>query len=227
MSKSKEFTVLVGFIDYSDNNCFKLFSSKIFRSLTYKKKLAAFINDEIYPELRELPAGEPRAAAGRQILSEIGKQVKADYILFLDSNIEPDVDCIEKMLAVNHCIVGGLIASKNDASGVECYNYQSRDNLSRKWLKKGYLVIDRSVDFVSNSFLFVATEILSRVDFSYLESIDFKKDKRVKPKEVFMLEVYKKWRIRPIIAVKCLCWNYAPDGWAYKFPDEVKIWRTI
>ena len=200
---------------------------KICKSLTYNLKSAAFIDDVTYSELRDFPTGDERAAAGRDIAFRLARLISADWILFLDPNVEPECDVIEKLLAVKHPIVGALNPVGRDPWLPDAYNYENRKKLIRRYLKKSNVDKNNYVDFTSFKTLLIASGIFNKVDYFGFET--FKKNycRNVSIDEYYQLRLFEKMKIRPKVCSLCLPWYHHTDGHAYKLFGKTKIWKTI
>ena len=71
---------------------------KSFEMLDYKNKEALFIDEAEYPILTKQPTGEQVCSTGRQIGIDIARKKNPDWILFMDLDLEPETDTIQKRL---------------------------------------------------------------------------------------------------------------------------------
>jgi len=198
---------------------------KYYKSLTHKNKDIAFIDEKQYPELNRLETGEERAAQGRQIGIEIARKRKADWVFFLDLDVEPDVDIIQKLLAVKKPLVGGLHAARGNANHCIGHNYKDRKTLERVWLKRSELKGIPTVDGISGGTLLVARGIFERVDYTGYTGPAVIPNRHTMDDEYLLLQIYKSLKIRPSVAVNAKSWHYSEDGRAYKLWGVIKQWR--
>lgn len=199
---------------------------KIFDSLTYKNKSAAFIEETQHPELLNLPTGEQRAAAGRQLGIELARRERPEWILFLDLDTEPDVDCIEKMLAVKHPVVGALHCARGNAWRIIGHNYKDRKTLERRYLRASEMRKNPEVDGISGGILLVARGIYEKCDYTGYTGPKTIEGRYTADDEYLLLQIYKKMKIRPRVATNVYSWHYSDDGRAYKLFGGIKIWRA-
>lgn len=222
----KDPSVLVGYVYTQHKEYCRFLYPKTFNSLTYKNKLAAFIDEKDYPILRDQPTGEQRAAAGRQILIELARKKNVDWLFMLDLDTEPDPDCIEKLLAVKHAVVGGLHAARGDAWHIIGHKYKNRVNLQREWLKQSDVNQNQEVDGISGGTILVAKGIFDKVDYTGYIGPNTIPGRYTADDEWFLLNLYKKMKIRPHACFNCRSWHYHTDGRAYKLFGQQKIWRA-
>jgi len=200
---------------------------KIYQVLTYENKKCAFIDEKEYLELLRQQTGEQRAAAGRQIGIEIARKENVDWIFFLDADTEPDPDAIQKLLAVNHPLVGGLHAARGDSWHVIGHNYKDRKTLERIWLTREELKNNPYVDGISGGTLLVAKGIFYRVDYTGYLGPGTIPGRFTADDEFLEIKIFNSLKIRPKAATDCRSWHYSDDGRAYRVFGEVKQWREF
>lgn len=200
---------------------------KIFNSLTYKNKRITFIDEQGYPELNREPTGEQRAARGRQIGIEQAREQDVDWVFFLDLDTEPDVDIIEKMLAVKKPLVGGLHAARGNPWHCIGHNYKDRKSFERIWLKKSDMKGVPVVDGISGGTLLVARGLYSRVDYTGYLGPSTIPNRHTADDEYLELKIYESTKIRPVVAIDAKSWHYSDDGRAYKLWGKIKQWRDF
>lgn len=200
---------------------------KIYQTLDYKNKECAFIDEKDYPELSRYQTGEERAAAGRQIGIDIAREKNPDWIFFLDADTEPEHDAIEKMLALNHSLVGGLHAARGNSWYAIGHNYKDRKTFERIWLKRSELVNNPTVDGISGGHLLVARGIYYRVDYSGYTGPSTIPLRFTADDEYLQIKIYNSLKVRPKVATDCRSWHYSDDGRAYRVWGEVKQWREF
>lgn len=200
---------------------------KNYQVLEYPNKECAFIDERNYPELARQPTGEQRAAWGRQIGIDIAREKNPDWIFYLDLDVEPEPDAIEKLLAVKHSLVGGLHAARGDANHLIGHNYKDRKSLERIWLKKENMVGTPTVDGISGGHLLVARGIYDRVDYSGYIGPSTIPQRYTADDEYLEIKIFDSLKIRPKVATNCRCWHYSDDGRAYRVWGEVKQWREF
>ena len=198
---------------------------KIYQLLDYGKKECAFIDEREYPLLMQQPTGEQRAACGRQIGIEIARRKNPDWLFFIDVDTEPEPKAIQKMLAVNHPVVGALHAARGDAWHAIGHNYKDRKTKERVWLKRGDLVGQPTVDGISGGHLLIARGVYSRVDYTGYVGPGTIPGRFTADDEYLLIKIYESLRIRPKVATDCRSWHYSDDGRAYRLWGEVKQWR--
>jgi hypothetical protein len=200
---------------------------KNYQLLNYENKECAFIDEKDYPELQRQPTGEQRAACGRQIGIEIAREKNPDWLFFMDLDVEPEPDAIQKMLAVNHPLVGGMHAARGDAWHLIGHNYVDRKNLERVWLKRSEMVNNPEVDGISGGHLLVARGIYHRVDYTGYVGPNTIPLRFTADDEFLEIKIFNSVKIRPKVATDCRCWHYSDDGRAYRVWGEVKQWREF
>jgi len=198
---------------------------KFFETLTYGNKYGAFIDEKKYPELGRQPTGEQRAACGRQIAVELARKGNYDWLFMLDLDTEPDPDCIEKMLALEYPLVGGLHAARGNAWQSIGHNYKDRKSLERIWLTENDLKGNPVVDGISGGMLLVAKGIFHRVDYSGYQGPHTIPLRFTADDEFYEIKIFNNLKIRPKVASNCKSWHYGDDGRAYRLWGEVKQWR--
>lgn len=219
-------SVLVAYVYTHHKEYCRFLYPKTFNSLTYKNKTAAFISEDKYPILTQQATGEERAAAGRQIGIDIAREKNVDWLFFLDLDTEPDVDCIEKLLAVKHGLVGGVHAARGNPWQIIGHNYKSRKTLERVWLRDSDINAGQKVDGISGGTLMVARGIFSRVDYKGYKGPGTIPGRHTADDEYLEIKIYESLKIRPKVAYDCRSWHYSDDGRAYRYKGEIKIWRA-
>ena len=199
---------------------------KIYDCLTWPNKELAFVEEKRYPEILRGVTGEDRAAAGRQIGIDIAREKNPDWLFFLDVDTEPEPDAIEKMLKVNHSLVGGLHAARGNPWHVIGHNYTDRKTLERVWLRREEMVGNPTVDGISGGHLLVARGIYDRVDYSGYVGQSTIPNRFTGDDEFFEIQVFNSLKIRPKVCTDCRPWHYSDDGRAYRVWGEVKQWRA-
>lgn len=224
MSKKLPSVLVVQVYTHHKQYC-RFMYPKFFNSLTYKNKDIAWIDEQRYYELKREPTGEQRAAKGRQIGIEIAIKKDVDWIFFMDLDVEPDVDIIEKMLAVNKPLVGGLHAARGNANQCIGHNYKSRKSLERVWLKRKDMKGTPTVDGISGGTLLVAKGLFHRIDYTGYLGPGTIPERHTADDEYLQIQIYKSTKIRPVVATNAKSWHYSEDGRAYKLWGKIKIWR--
>jgi len=200
---------------------------KNYKILNYKNKDVAFIDEQHYPELTRKSTGEERAACGRQIGIDIAREKDPDWIFFLDLDTEPEPNAIQKMLKVNHGLVGGLHAARGNPWHLIGHNYEDRKSLKRIWLKREDMKGTPTVDGISGGHLLVARGIYHRVDYSGYIGPGTIPLRHTADDEYLQLKIYESMKIRPKVATDCKCWHYSDDGRAYRLWGDVKQWKAF
>lgn len=219
--------VLVGIVYTHHKQYCRFLYPKIFEKLTYANKEIAFVDEKNYPQLMGKNTGEERAAGGRQILIEIARAEKVDWLFMLDVDTEPDPDIIERMLAVNHPIVGGLHAARGNPWRCIGHNYTDRKTLERVWLKKTELKGNPTVDGISGGTLLVARGVFSRVDYSGYIGPGTIPGRYTADDEYFLIRAFLSLKIRPKVCSDAKSWHYSDDGRAYRLWGRVRQWREF
>ena len=200
---------------------------KIFNLLTYENKSVAFVDEKNYPALNRFPTGEQRAAGGRQIGIDIARKGNYDWVFFLDLDTEPEPDAIQKLLAVEHPLVGGMHAARGNANHLIGHNYEDRKSLKRIWLRRDKMKNNPLVDGISGGHLLVAKGIIDRVDYSGYIGPATIPLRLTADDEYLEIKIYNSFKVRPKVATDCRCWHYNDDGRAYRVWGEVKQWRKF
>jgi len=227
MKKNKSPKVLVvGIVNPANEYCSQFFK-KFYNKLKYRNKLAVFIDDDSYPQLRAIPSGEEREATRREIAIQYSFKKKADFILFMDCRIEPENDTIEKLLSYKKPVVGALTCFHNDSYFADVFNYKKSKFISRKWLKQKDFYSCLTVDFVSSKLLLIAKSIFDRVNFTEYKGFHNSPNAYQSVDEWLISEIEKRFKIKPLIASDCRPWFYHYDGFAYKLFGHNKVWKNI
>lgn len=217
--------VVIGYTGYK-SYCRHLYP-KFYNSLTYENKQVAFIDEKSYPELLRYPTGEQVCAAVRQIGIDIAKRANYDWIFQMDLDSEPEPDTIQKLLAVNHPLVGGLLAARGNAWQVIGHTYKDRQSLERIWLKKEEMVNNPYVDGISGGALLIARGVFHRVDYSNYQGPNTIPLRFTADDEFYQIKIYNSLKLKPKVATDCRIWHYNDDGRAYRVWGEVKQWREF
>lgn len=198
---------------------------KFAQSLTYQNKEIVLVDEKNYPDLITCQTGEERAALGRQIGIEIARKGDYDWLFFMDLDVEPDPDIIEKMLACKAPLVGGMHAARGNANMAIGHNYKDRKSLERTWLTRGQLTGMPEVDGISGGILLVARGIYMRVDYTGYIGPGTIPLRYTADDEYLLIKIYNSLKIKPVVATNAGSWHYSDDGRAYRLWGEVKQWR--
>jgi len=198
---------------------------KFANTLTYKNKTIVLVDERQYPELNRCATGEERAALGRQIGIEIARKGDYDWLFMMDLDVEPDPDIIEKMLACNYPLVGGMHAARGNANMAIGHNYNNHNDKERSYLTRGQLVGTPEVDGISGGILLVARGIFMRVDYTGYIGPNTIPLRYTADDEYLLIKIYESLKIRPVVATNAKSWHYSDDGRAYRLWSEVKQWK--
>jgi hypothetical protein len=138
---------------------------KFYNALTYENKRALLVDQEHYPEIKGYTTPESVMAAVREVGIKIARTENFDWIFQMDLESEPEPDTIQKLLAVNYPLVGGLMASRGGAWQVNGHNYADRKTLTKEWLTQEAVKDNAMVDFIGGGCLLIARGIYFRVDY--------------------------------------------------------------
>ncbi len=112
-------------------------------------RLADLVNAEVWSfslddgaELIDSDNRLVRICTGRNLAHEFAMRHGQSHILFLDSDIAPDGDCISKLLEVNHPVVGGEVPTYC-LSGPEVPGFDFP--IQEHWNTAGFLLVRREV----------------------------------------------------------------------------------
>lgn len=194
--------------------------------LTYLRKKALLVTDQEVDGLSKLPTGELIAARGRDYIISYARQFNYDSILFLDVDTVPDPDAIEKMLEVNHPLVGCLHAARGNANQVIGHNYTSRDTLERVSLRREALVNTPIVDGISGGMLLVKKSVFLKVDYSGYQGPHTIPLRFTADDEFLQIKIFKQLKILPKVRDDLKSWHYSDNGRAYKCWGKIKIWKA-
>ena len=194
--------------------------------LTYLRKKALLVTDQEVDGLSKLPTGELIAARGRDYIISYARQFNYDSILFLDIDTVPDPDAIEKMLEVNHPLVGCLHAARGNANQVIGHNYTSRDTLERVSLRREALVNTPIVDGISGGMLLVKKSVFLKVDYSGYQGPHTIPLRFTADDEFLQIKIFKQLKILPKVRDDLKSWHYSDNGRAYKCWGKIKIWKA-
>ena len=184
--------------------------------LTYLRKKALLVTDQEVDGLSKLPTGELIAARGRDYIISYARQFNYDSILFLDVDTVPDPDAIEKMLEVNHPLVGCLHAARGNANQVIGHNYTSRDTLERVSLRREALVNTPIVDGISGGMLLVKKSVFLKVDYSGYQGPHTIPLRFTADDEFLQIKIFKQLKILPKVRDDLKSWHYSDNGRAYR-----------
>ena len=225
--KNKQDSVLVIQVYTHHKQYCRWMYPKMYESLTYKNKSALFIEEKKYPILTRCDTGEERAMTGRQIGIDVARELNPDWIFFMDLDLEPDPDILEKMLAVDWGVVGAMHGARGNANHCIGHNYKDRKGLERVWLKRGELQGSPEVDGISGGSLLLSRGVYSRVDYKGYIGPGTIPLRHTADDEWLLLNIYKSLKIRPKVATNAFSWHYSDDGRAYKLWGKVKQWREF
>jgi hypothetical protein len=220
-------SVLVVYLYTSHKEYCRFLYPKVFDMLTYKNKTALFLDETRYKELRGLPNGEMRCAVGRNMGIMEARRKDVDWVLFMDLDLEPDPQTIEKLLAVKHGVVGALVAARGDPWQVIGHNYKDRKTLERIWLKPSDVDRNQEVDGISGASLMLARGVYNRVNYDGYVGPDTIPGRFTADDEYLQIKIYNSFKMKPKVASNCLQWHYDSNGRAFKLFGKIKIWRAF
>ena len=227
MKKKKlDSVMIVQVYTHHKQYCRHLFP-KMALSLTYPNTNIFFVDEKNYPALTRCETGEERAAMGRQIGIERARELDPDWLFFMDLDVEPDPDMIQKLLKVKHPVVGAMHAARGNANHCIGHNYKNRKTMERVWLKRGELHGTPEVDGISGGTLMIARGVYKRVDYTGYMGPFTIPNRYTADDEYLLIKIYESLKIRPKVATDAFSWHYSDDGRAYKLWGKVKQWREF
>lgn len=215
-------SVLVGII-YTDYKkyCRALFPG-IYDRLTYPNKELFFVSSENCRTLEKQKCGELVCSVGRQRIIEEARRRGSDYIYFLDIDLVPDKDSIEKLLSCNAPLVGGLVCARGNQNAIIGHFYEPSDSLNRVPIYSPDDVGVFSVGGTSGASLLVARSIFKTVDYTgYLGPATIP-NRFTADDEYIQIKIKNSLGISPILNMDCQSWHLNNDLMSYQYRGKVK-----
>lgn len=219
--------VLVSYV-YTDYKAYcRWLYPKSFFALTYEPKTVCWVDKRIIPGLDDLPTGEQIAAVGRNYAIKQARKGDFTHILFLDLDLMPEPDTIQRLLAAKDDIAGALVAARGNAYDVIAHRYGSECLLTREKLD-----IDRCKGIIRVGGTAAACLLVSRNVFEAIDLDDYFGPETLPGRytaddEYFQIKVLTTLGIHPVIDCNLRPWHYDADGYKYKCFGKVKKWEGV
>jgi hypothetical protein len=216
------YRVLVGIVYTKHKDYCRPLVPDIFNRLTYPNKQLYFVTDRFVNKLSALPNGELRAAKGRDAIIMEARAIDADYILFLDVDTICDKDAIEKLLAVDYPLVGGLHAGRGLPYSIIGHNYSPAGTLNRVPIEVGEGRGVVEVDGISGGFLLVGKKIFSVVDYGGYQGPATIPGRFTADDEFLEIKIRTMTGAKPKLDLNSQSWHLSDNGLAYQWPGKIK-----
>lgn len=166
------------------------------------KNLSLFIS---HPPILE--SGKKTNNEGRLLSIKNALESKAEWIFFVDVDIRPDEDTVEKFLANGYPFMGGAISARDDPNFCIGHIYSNRNSRSKTSLTKDLLTEPMEVDGVGGGFMMVHKKIFEKLDLSKYKGSQAYEHGYMGADEFFDNQVYKKTGVRPMIIPDLTAWH--------------------
>ena len=224
--KPKQPSVLVVIVYTSYKEYAKWLIDKVFDSLTYSEKVLLLVDEKTFPHITEHATGEERAAAGRQVGIDYAREYNFDYILFLDCDLQPPADVIEKLLECKQDMAGGATAARGDANNCIGHFYNNHTDKIRRPISKSLGLKILQVDGIGGCCLLVSRRIFEAVDYEGYRGPDTIAGRFTADDEYFQIKAYERFGVVPYVNFEVRPWHYDSNGYAYKLWGDKKYWKV-
>lgn len=217
--------VVVGYTDYKYYTL-PLYP-RAYDELTYENKELLFVDENNYPEIATFPTGDRIASEIRAFGIREAKKRDFEWVLFLDVDLIPDPDVIQKLLNCNHPFVGGVTCTRGNPDGLIGHRYIDYKSLERIPLNdtKGERVIE--IGGISGAMMMIHKSVFNKCDYSGYKGIYHYPNRTTCDDEWYCIEVHKQLGIRPQMHLGADSWHLNDDGYAYRYQEKpVKFERT-
>lgn len=217
-------SVLVGVV-YTDYKLYcRPLMPDIYNRLSYVNKELYFVDEKSFPDLKHYKIGEMVAAYGRNEIIRKARKENFDWVFFLDIDTIPDKDAIEKLLSVNHPLVGGLHTGRGLPYSIIGHNYSPPASLDRVSIDvgEGRGVID--VDGTSGGVLLVNKSIFTKVDYSNYMGPNTIPLRFTADDEFLQIKIRNMLHIKPKLNLDCKSWHLSDDCLAYQWYGHKEVY---
>ena len=211
--------------DGAKSYCEFLFSRN-YKILSYANKELIFITPFNCPALRDCTSGELVCGVGSQAGIEIARERGFDYVFFLDYDCLPDPHIIERLLALNVPLAGGMLCARGNENKVIGHNYIDRENLVRRDLTPEELTEPCFVDGISGGLLLIARSIFEKVDLSGYTNPAAIPGSWICDDEFLQLAIYDRLGIKPMVDPEAKACHYCEDGYYYRTWGIKHKWKA-
>ena len=206
--------VVQGYTDYKKYCRFLI--DRSYAQLSYKNKELMFITDINTPSIKKGTTGEEICALVRQKGIERARKEKFDFIYQLDVDFLPDPNTLERLIAVDGPIVGGMVAARGNANEVIGHNYTNRNDLTREPLRRYQLKNVVHVGGTSGADLLIRCDVFSRIDLKDYTGPDMIAGRYTAEDEFYQIKAYRELGVVPLMRTDVRGWHYDEDGFTYR-----------
>lgn len=208
--------VLIVIVRYGPKTYCWDFFPEFVNKITYENKEILLVDEKNCKELQGDNLGETICSKGRNYGIHYARKKGFDYIFDLDLDLEPESDCIDKMLSLNYPLVGGLVAARGNAYQIIGHSYKNEITWEREPLYYPDLKTGDEVDGISGAALLVGKELFMKYDYSEYTGPDTIRGRFTADDEFFQMKIREGLHIRPKIIKELNWWHYNDDGYKYQ-----------
>jgi len=216
--------VLVSYV-YTDHKayCRHLYPRSYFQ-LSYEPRECCYVDGRKIPALDSLPTSEQIAAVGRNYAIKQARAGDYTHILFLDFDVWPQRDTIQRLLAANTDIAGGLVAARGNVYHPIAHRYSDETTLERIKLHQRDCKGTITTGGVAAACMLVTRRVFEFVDLDDYYGPETIPGRFTADDEFFCIKALTKLGVRPKLVCNVRPWHYAEDGYKYKCFEEAKKW---
>jgi hypothetical protein len=221
----KKAKVLVSYV-YTDYKAYcRWLYPKSFLALTYEPKTVCFADSQKIPELGTLPTGEQVAAVGRNYAIKQARKGDYTHILFLDIDLMPEPDTIQRLLSASTDIAGALVPARGNSHQVIAHTYGSECRLNREPLEPSRCKGIIRVGGTAAACLLVSRRVFEAVDLDDYFGPETLPGRYTADDEYLQMKALVKLDVRPVIVCDLRPWHYDSDGFKYKCFGKEEKWQ--
>lgn len=208
--------ILIAIVRFGPKTYCWNFYPKFAKKLNYKNAQILLVDEKNCPELIGDTLGETICAKGRNYAISYAKKNNFDYIFYLDLDLEPPPDTIDKMLSLNYPLVGCCVSARGNAYKVIGHNYVDEITFERESLYYPDLKTGDCVDGISGAALLMHSSLFKKYNYDKYIGPNTFPGRYCADDEFLQLAIREGEKLRPKIFKELDFWHYNDDGFKYQ-----------
>lgn len=217
--------VVVGYTDYKYMT--RPLYPEAFNQIEYPHKKFLFVDENLMPDILEIPTGDRIAAEIRARGIEEAVNYNFDWVLFLDVDLIPDPDILTKLLSMNYPFVGGVTCARKNNRAIIGHYYESYKTLERLPIVPETEKEIIGVNGISGAMMLVHRDIFTKVDYKGYTGVNHIPGRTTCDDEWYCLEVYRKTGIIPKMHMGANSWHLDDNGLAYRYGEKPLPYKKL
>lgn len=193
---------------------------RAYNDLEYQNKELLFVDDTIYPELTSYPTGDRIAAQGRAFGIAEATRRGFDYVLFLDVDLIPDKDMLQKLVDADAPFICGVMAGRGQNKlpiGHRYKDWTSKERIPITDPLDGRIL---DIDGLTAGCMLVHRSVFETCDYTGYKGIEHYPNRTTCDDEYYSITVKEKLGLTGKMHTGANSWHLHTDGYGYRCNEE-------